>query len=280
MMDSDLAMLYQVETKRLNEAVKRNTARFPEEFCFRLTEAEYKSLRSQFATLNKENGRGSHRKYLPMVFNEQGIAMMSAVLHSDVAIAVSIRIMKTFVEIRRFISDNSFLFEQISKVETSQLEYQRKTDEKIEQIFDYISEHEETMQKIFFEGQIYDAFSLIISLIKKAYKEIILIDCYVDIETLNLLSKKKTGVSVNIYTLKHTRLTEIDIKKFNDQYPELIVKYTSTFHDRFLIIDTNTAYHIGASLKDAGKRCFAINHIQDKGIIWDILQKLELESEE
>lgn len=198
MMDSDLAMLYQVETKRLNETVKRNSARFPEEFCFRLTEDEYKSLRSQIATLNEEGGRGSHRKYLPMVFNEQGIAMLSAVLHSDVAVSVSIRIMKSFVEMRRFISNNSFLFERISKVELSQLEYQRKTnerleqtDEKLEQIFDYISEHEESEQKIFYGGQIYDAFSLIVSLIQKANKKIVLIDGYADVGTLNFFQRRR-----------------------------------------------------------------------------------------
>ena len=150
MIDSDLAMLYQVETKRLNEAVKRNIARFPEEFRFQLTAEETESLRSQFATLNKNDGRGKHRKYLPYVFTEQGIAMLSAVLRSDVAIQVSISIMKSFVEMRRFIANNALLFERISTVELRQLEYQKQTDEKLEQIFEYISEHEESSQKVFF----------------------------------------------------------------------------------------------------------------------------------
>ena len=280
MIDSDLAMLYQVETKRLNEAVKRNIARFPEEFRFQLTAEETESLRSQFATLNENDGRGKHRKYLPYVFTEQGIAMLSAVLRSDVAIQVSISIMKSFVEMRRFIANNALIFERISTVELRQLEYQKQTDEKLEQIFEYISEHEESSQKVFFDGQIYDAFSLIVNLIQKAEIEITLIDGYVDVGTLNLLSKKKSDVAVTIYTQKQTKLTKADVKNFNAQYPTLKIKYTKVFHDRFLILDRATAYHVGASLKDAGKKCFGINLIQDAGIIKDILQRLELEAEE
>ena len=278
MVDSDLAMLYQVETKRLNEAVKRNIARFPEEFRFQLTENETKHLRSQFATLNENDGRGKHRKYLPYVFTEQGIAMLSAILRSDVAVQVSISIMKSFVEMRRFIANNALLFERISNVELKQLEYQKQTDEKLEQIFEYISEHEETNQKVFFDGQIYDAFSLIVSLIQKAEKEITLIDGYVDIGTLNLLAKKNEGVSVMVYTHQRTRLSNIDVTNFNAQYPALEVKYTGVFHDRFLILDGKTAYHIGASLKDAGKKTFGITRINDEGITKDILQRLELEA--
>lgn len=279
MIDSDLAMLYQVETKRLNEAAKRNISRFPEEFRFQLTAEETESLRSQFATLNENDGRGKHRKYLPYVFTEQGIAMLSAVLRSDVAIQVSISIMKSFVEMRRFIANNSLLFERISTVELRQLEYQRQTDEKLEQIFKYISEHEESSQKVFFDGQIYDAFSLIVNLIQKAEKEITLIDGYVNVGTLNLLSKKKSDVAVTIYTQKQTKLTKADVNNFNAQYPTLKIKYTKVFHDRFLILDQAIAYHVGASLKDAGKKCFGINLIQDAGIIKDILQRLELETE-
>lgn len=283
MIDSDLAMLYQVETKRLNEAVKRNIARFPEEFRFQLTEEEAKSLRSQIATSNnmpEEDGKKGGRRYLPYVFTEQGIAMLSAVLRSDVAIQVSISIMKSFVEMRRFMANNALLFERISNVELKQLEYQKQTDEKLEQIFEYISEHEETNQKVFFDGQIYDAFSLIVSLIQKAEKEITLIDGYVDIGTLNLLAKKNEGVSVTVYTHQRTRLSNIDVTNFNVQYPALEVKYTGVFHDRFLILDGQTAYHIGASLKDAGKKTFGITLINDAGITKDILQRLELEAEE
>ena len=283
MLDSDLAMLYQVETRVFNQAVKRNIARFPDSFRFQISKDEYEALRSQIVTSKEEDANGNKkggRRYLPYVFTEQGIAMLSAVLRSDVAIQVSINIMNAFVEMRRFIANNALLFDRISSIELKQLEYQKQTDEKLEQIFEYISGHEEAGQKVFFDGQIYDAFSLIVSLIQKAEKEITLIDGYVDVGTLNLLSKKNENVSVTIYTQKRTRLTKKDVENFNAQYPALEVKYTKVFHDRFLILDRGTAYHVGASLKDAGKKCFGINLIQDAGIIRDILQRLELETEE
>ena len=172
------------------------------------------------------------------------------------------------------------MFERISNVELKQLEYQKKTDEKLEQIFEYISDHEESNQKIFFDGQIYDAFSLLIGLIQKAETEIVLVDGYVDVGTLNILSKKKENVAVTVYTLQRTKLSETDVDNFNAQYPKLDVKYTRAFHDRFLILDKTKAYHVGASLKDAGKKCFGINLIEDAGIVRDILQRLELETEE
>ena len=280
MIDSDLAMLYQVETGALNRAVKRNIKRFPDDFRFQLTVEEYENLKCQIgiSSLN-ENGYGG-RRTLPYVFTEQGISMLASVLHSDIAINVSIGIMRAFVEMRRFIANNALLFERISNVELKQLEYQKQTDEKLEQIFEYISEHEEASQKVFFDGQIYDAFSLIVSLIQKAEKEITLIDGYVDVGTLNLLAKKNEGVSVTVYTHQRTRLSNIDVANFNAQYPALEVKYTSVFHDRFLILDGKTAYHIGASLKDAGKKTFGITLINDESITKDILQRLELETEE
>lgn len=220
------------------------------------------------------------RRYLPYVFTEQGIAMLSAVLRSDEAIQVSVNIMNTFVKMRRFFAENALMFDKIHSLELKQLEYQKESDEKFNQIFSYISEHEEVGQKIFFDGQIYDAFSLLISLVEKAEKFIVLIDNYVDVSTLNILSKKKTGVDVIIYTMRRTRLESQDIANFNSQYPTLTVNYTGIFHDRFLIIDKVTAYHIGASVKDAGKKCFGITRIKDVRIISDILQRLEIEAED
>ncbi len=283
MIDSDLAMLYNVETKRLNESVKRNAKRFPESFCFQLTEDEYADLRSQIATSNTETENVSSkggRRYLPYAFTEQGIAMLSAVLRSDEAIQVSVNIMNTFVKMRRFLAENALMFDKLNSLELKQLEYQKESNEKFDQIFAYISEHEEVGQKIFFEGQIYDAFSLLVSLVEKAEKSIVLIDNYVDVGTLNILAKKKDGVDVTIYTVRRTRLASQDIANFNSQYPTLTVNYTGVFHDRFLIIDEATAYHIGASIKDAGKKCFGISRIEDIGIISDILQRLEIETEE
>ena len=195
--------------------------------------------------VRKKDGRGG-RRTLPYVFTEQGISMLASVLHSDVAINVSIGIMRAFVEMRRFIANNALLFERISNVELKQLEYQKKTDEKLEQIFEYISDHEESNQKIFFDGQIYDAFSLLTGLIQKAEAEIILVDGYVDVGTLNILSKKKENVAVTIYTLQRTKLSQTDVDNFNAQYPKLDVKYTRAFHDRFLILDKTKAYHVVA----------------------------------
>ena len=275
MLDSDLAMMYQVETKNLNKAVKRNVNRFPEDFCFQLSEEEYDSLRFQFGTSKEiEPGKGG-RRYLPYAFTEQGISMLSAVLRSEIAVKVSVRIMRTFVEMRRFMANNSLVLSRINELEVKQLSYQKETDDKFEQVFHYISEHEEVSQKIFFEGQIYDAFSLLTELIAKAKKEIVLIDNYVDVGTFNILAKKQENVKVQIYTVKRTRLSPTDINNFNQQYPTLSVDYTEEFHDRFLIIDGTLAYHVGASLKDAGKKCFAINRIEDKANIFDILNRIK-----
>lgn len=270
MMDSDLAALYQVETKVFNQAVKRNIARFPGAFRFQLTNEEYEGLRSQIVT---SNGRGG-RRYLPYVFTEQGIAMLSAVLNSDIAIQVSIQIMTAFVEMRRFLVNNTVLFEKISEVNWRQQEFEKKTDERFKKVFNYIAEHNEVKQKIFFDGQIYDAFSLLVELVGKAEKTIILIDNYVDVDTLNILAKKKRNVNACIYTVKQTKLTAADVRNFNRQYPKLEVKYTGAFHDRFLIIDDNSAYHIGASFKDAGRKCFAINIILDHEIVKEVLMRL------
>ncbi len=271
LLDRDLAALYGVDTKVFNQAVKRNIERFPVEFRFQLTQEEYESLRSQIVT--SKEGRGG-RRYMPYAFTEQGVAMLSAVLRSDTAIQVSIRIINAFVEMRRFIANNAALFERISAVELKQLEYQKRTDEKFDKVFEYIDDHIESEQKIFFDGQIYDAFELLISLIRKASKEIVLIDGYVDIGTLNILAKKNEGVDVTIYTFSNTRLSQRDIATFNAQYPNLKVKYMTAFHDRFLILDDAIGYHIGASIKDAGKKCFAITLIQDKKTVKDLLKRL------
>jgi len=276
MLDDDLAKLYQVDTGALNRAVKRNVDRFPEDFMFQLSKAEYEDLRCQIGiSKNVEtiDGRGG-RRYMPYVFTEQGIAMLSSVLRSDTAAKVSIDIMRAFVEMRKFIASNALLFERISEIELKQLEHQRKTDERLEKVFEYISDQEQPTQKIFFDGQIFDAFSLLVEIIEKAQTEIILIDNYVDVDSLNILSKKKNGVSVTIYTSKHTRLSMIDVGIFNKQYPQLKVEHTEAFHDRFMILDQQNAYHIGASIKDAGKKSFAINKLQDEKMVRDILKRL------
>lgn len=277
MLDSDLAMLYGVETKNLNRAAKRNEDRFPEDFCFQITEEEYGTLRCQIGTSkNGQHKLGSGgRRYLPYVYTEQGVAMLSAVLRSKTAIEASVRIMRAFVEMRRFIAGNAAMFDQIRAVELRQLEYQKTTDERFERVFDYMETRETPKQKLFFDGQVYDAFEFLASLVQKARKNILLIDGYVDFGTLNILAKKMAGADATIWTHPRTRLSRHDIETFNAQYPWLEVKHTEAFHDRFLILDGAEGYFIGASLKDAGKKSFAISRIEDKATLQSILDRLD-----
>ena len=269
MLDSDLAMLYQVETKYLNRQRNRNAERFPEDFCFQLSKEEYEILRCQNVTSKNENGSGG-RRYLPYVFTEQGIAMLSSVLKSEVAAKASINIMRAFVEMRKFLISNNEMFARLDRVELKQLE----TDKKLEEVFDYIATTKEVKQKIFFNGQIYDAFSLMVEIVEKAEKELILIDNYVDVNTLNILSKKKDGVNVLIVTSGNGNLTDKDVAKFNSQYPKLAVKISNDFHDRFFIIDRNEVYHIGASIKDAGKKSFGITKLDVEDLTKSLLAKV------
>ena len=269
MLDSDLAGLYQVETRVFNQAVKRNSNRFPEQFRFQLTEEEYKNLKSQFVTSSEDNTHGG-RRYMPYAFTEQGIAMLSAVLKSDIAVEISIRIMNSFVEMRKFLISNQQLFSRLDRVELKQLE----TDKKLEEVFSYIASNTEVKQKIFFDGQIYDAFSFIADLVGKAQSKLILIDNYVDVNTLNMICKKNTGVDVLIATSGKGSLSTKDINKFNVQYPKLSVKTTTDFHDRFLIIDDEEGYFIGASIKDAGKKSFAITKIEDGKMVQNLINKV------
>jgi len=283
MVDSDVAMLYHYETKKINQAVKRNIERFPENFCFQLTEEEFAALRSQFVTLNKNNinyslklqienlnentGRGKHRKYLPYVFTEQGIAMLSGLLKNDIAIRVSINIMNAFVEMRKFLMMNGQVFERLTNMEYKLLQH----DKKFDIVFDQLQYEENIKQKIFFQGQIYDAYSLIIDIIKKANKKILIIDNYADDSILKMLAKKKRNVQVVILTSNKSNIQNIDIQKFNKEYPILKVAKTNKFHDRFIILDNKEMYHLGASIKDLGKKCFGINKIEDAGIISKII---------
>lgn len=264
MLDSDVAMLYHYETKNVNKAMKRNIERFPEDFCFQLTNDEFKNLRFQFGTLNKKVNNGKViRKYLPYVYTEQGISMLAGVLKNDIAIQVSISIIRAFIEMRKFISSNSQIFERLTNVEYKLLEHDKKFDE----IFDSLLKKEEFKQKIFFGGQIYDAYSLVIDIIKRAKSKIIIIDNYIDDSTLKILVKKNKNVEVVILTSKKSNISKLDIQQFNKEYPILKVAKTDKFHDRFIIIDNKELYHCGASIKDLGKKCFGINKIDDIEII-------------
>ncbi len=250
MLDEDLALLYGVETKVLNQAVKRNSERFPEDFMFRLSEEDYKLLRSQNVTLEKweylrsqnaiiEDRRGQHRKYLPYAFTEQGVAMLSAVLKSETAVKISIQIINAFVAMRRFIGANAQVFQRLDTLEIKQME----TDKKMERVLNAIeSKDVQPKQGIFFDGQIFDAYKFVADLIRTAQKSIILIDNYIDESVLTIL-------------------TTIEIREFKNS------------HDRFIIIDKTTVYHFGASLKDLGKKWFAFSKM-DIGAI-EMLARLE-----
>jgi len=263
MLDSDVARLYHYETRRINETVKRNSGRFPIEFCFQLTSKEYETLKSQIATSNIRGGK----QKLPYVFTEKGILMLSGLLKNEVAIEVSIKIVEAFVEMRKFISSNGQLFERLTNVEYKLLEH----DKKFDQVFDQLQHEENIKQKIFFEGQIYDAYSLIIDIIKKANKKILIIDNYIDDSVLKMLTKKNKSVEVVILTSDKSNIEKIDIQKFNKEYPILKIAKTNRFHDRFIVIDNKEMYHLGASIKDLGKKCFGINKIEDLDIIEKIV---------
>jgi len=257
-LDTDLARLYQVETKALNRVVKRNENRFPETFCFQLTEQEVESLRYQFGTSNI--GRGG-RRYLPFAFCEQGVAMMSALLRSDVAVKVSIEIMNAFVEMRKVLMSNAVLFSRLNKIELKQLE----ADGKFEEIFKALESGKLRSEKgIFYDGQIFDAYAFVSDIMRSARRSIILIDNYVDDTVLTLLGKRGQSVSATIYTKSISSQLQLDVQRYNSQYPSIDVHTFAHAHDRFLIIDDTELYHIGASLKDLGKKWFAFSKINSE----------------
>jgi len=261
MLDSDLAELYHVEVKVLNQAVRRNLERFPSEFMFQLTSVEYNSLRSQFVTLKIT--RGQHRKYLPFAFTEQGVAMLSAVLRSETAVQVSIRIINAFVAMRRFLASNAQIFQRLDTVEKKQIEYKADTDKKFEKIFNAIESKEvQPKQGIFFNGQIFDAYRFLSDLFRTAKESIVIIDNYIDDTVLTHLAKRRENVTVVILTKTISKHLMLDVKKFNEQYPAIEIKEFNNSHDRFIVIDKNTVYHFGASLKDLGKKWFAFSKME------------------
>ena len=268
MLDRDLAELYGVETKRLNEQVKRNIERFPEDFMFQLTSNEFDNLKSQFAT----SSWGGVRK-LPYAFTEQGVAMLSGVLKSSTAVEANIRIMRAFVSMRHFMVNNAAVFQRLETIEFNQLEsnkvqakilaHQEVQDHRIDEIFRRLDEGMyKPKQGIFFDNQIYDAYSFVSELIKSAKQRIILIDNYVDESVLTLLDKREDTVSAIIYTQQISRQLRLDVDRHNSQYPPIEVDVFRRSHDRFLCID-DTVYHVGASIKDLGKKWFAFSKMED-----------------
>ena len=266
MLDSDVANLFKYTTKNINKSVKNNAERFPEYYCFQLTTKEYNSLMTRRYNITKI-GRSNNRKYLPYVFTEYGITMLAALLKSEVAVNISIKIVNTFMQMKKNFSENNQVFERLTSLEYKLLEQEKK----INNILGELKFEENIKQKIFFKGQIYDAYSIIIDIIKSANKKILIIDNYIDDNVLKMLSKKKKDVEVTILTSIKSNIEKLDIKKFNKEYPILKLEKTNKFHDRFIIVDNKEMYHLGASIKDLGKKCFGINKIEDIKIVEKII---------
>lgn len=256
MLDSDLAQLYGVETKRINEAVKNNPDKFPDDFYFEATDDELENLRSKIST----SSWGGNR-YSPKLFTEQGIYMLATVLKSKVATNITVMIIRTFANMRRLIKSNDFYSHQLKELEKRQLIYEIKSDDKFDKIFNALENKQlHPTNGIFYNGQIFDAYVFISDLIKIAKESIVLIDNYVDDTTLTLFSKNQ-NIKIQIFTSTISKQLQLDINKYNQQYNNLEVKITKNFHDRFIILDDCDVYHIGASLKDLGNKIFAFSKI-------------------
>ncbi|MBI5389565.1 ORF6N domain-containing protein [Candidatus Woesearchaeota archaeon] len=273
MLDSDLAVLYDVETKALNQAVKRNNKRFPHDFMFKLKREEKVHLVTKCDHLK-------HLKYsyhMPYVFTEQGVASLSGILSSKKAIEVNIQIMRAFVSMRKFLMKNTEVFSRFDAVEREQLKFQVKTDTNFEKIFAAIENKTlEKKQGIFFDGQIFDAYAFVSEIIRTAKRSIVLIDNYIDDSVLILLNKRNKDVQVIIFTKNISKQLSLDLAKYNAQYAPLEIREFKQSHDRFLIIDNVVVYHFGASLKDLGKKWFAFSKFYKEA--FTLLDKLKRSS--
>lgn len=264
MLSSDVATLYQIETRILNQVIKRNIDRFPNTFCFQLTDEEIDrlSLRSQFATLNKSNNlRGQHYKYLPYVLTEQGIMMLSGLLKSDIAVKVNIQIIDAFVKMRRYFANN-FNTNKLLLNHENRIQLLENTLDSFK---------EQKIKKIFFEGQIYDAYSILIDILNKARTEIIIIDNYASKELLDILK------NINLKIIIVSKNVDSVLKeKYTKQYKNVEFLDNNSFHDRFIILDRSKLYTCGASFKDLGKKCFAISEFNDINYLEQIINTLNI----
>jgi len=268
MIDEELAKLYQVETRVFNQAVKRNIKRFPQSFRFQLSEDEYQNLTSQFVTSSSSSSKHGGRRHLPYVFTEQGVSMLSAILKSDIAIDVSIKIIESFVSMRKIITSNSLMFERFERVE------QRLSlhDKNFNTLFEALDNKTlQPTQGIFYNGQTFDAYVFVADIIKSAKISIKLIDNYIDETVLTLFSKNQ-DLKITIYTKSISKQLKLDLEKYNSQYNNIEIKKFHSSHDRFLIIDEKEMYHIGASLKDLGKKWFAFSKFDTES--FNLLEKL------
>ena len=275
MLDRDLAELYGVSTGALNQAVKRNSNRFPDRFMFQLSEDEFQDWKSQIVISNLPEAtvRMGLRKR-PFVFTEHGVAMLASVLRSETAVRVSLALIDAFIAMRRLLIANAEVFKRIETVERRQIADQAQNEERFKKVFKALDEKKEKVQGIFYNGQLWDARVFVERLIASAKRSLLIIDNWATVDTLDLFAKKRTGVKVTIFTsehydekgVPHRKISPTDIKTFNKQYPKLAIRYNETFHDRFLIIDDKEIYLIGASLKDLGAKCFAFTQLDSNAI--------------
>jgi len=270
MLDSDIAALFQVDVKRLNEQRKRNQGRFPADFCFRITKEERDCLRSQIATFTE---RTRDRKYLPYVFTEQGIIALAGVLRSGLADKMAVEISRVFVSMRRFIFENGDLIRRVAELQSRQIAFENETARKFDALFSYVDEKSFPKQMTFFDGQWFDAYDFLSSLFEKADTSILLIDPYCDREALRYCAKRKDGVRIKIRHGPRAALGSQDVRTFSRQYGPIDVKCDDAFHDRYLILDEKECYHIGASLNHAGKRVFGISRVEDDDVVALLLRK-------
>lgn len=269
-LDRDLAQFYRIENRALKQAVKRNIARFPDDFMFEVSNSEIELLVSQNVIPSKKHLGGA----LPFAFTEQGVANLSSVLQSEIAIGINIQIMRAFVAMRRFVSANAQIFHRLDAVEKKQIEHKVDSDKKFDKIFNAIEAKEIIpKQGIFFNGQIFDAYRFVSDLFRTARKSITIIDNFIDDTVLVHLAKRHENVTVTILTKSISKHLALDVKKFNEQYPSIEIKEFSNSHDRFIIIDKSTVYHLGASLKDLGKKWFAFSKMEIGAV--EMLGKLE-----
>lgn len=271
MLDSDIALFFDIDTKRLNEQMKRNFNRFPEDFCFRLNSKEFKTLRSQNATFSSST---KGRKYTPYVYTEHGIVALAGVLKSSVADKMSVEIARKFIEMRKFILENNDILLSLAKLQNRQLEYENETNQRFEQVFNLIGKLDLPKTALFCAGQWFDAFDYITNIINSANKSVILIDPYCDVKALTFLSHKKENVELTIVASEQAKVTQEEVQIFESQYGLAKIIKQSDIHDRYLIIDSEKCYALGASLNYAGKKLFTIHEIEEQDTIQFLINKI------
>lgn len=268
MLDSDVAYYFGIDVKRLNQQMKRNKERFPEDFCFQLNSTEFKNIRLQNVTFNSPI---KSRKYLPYVYTEQGIMALSGVIKNDTAVEMSIKIVRAFVSMRKFILENSDTLLELAKLQNRQINFEIETNNKFDEILNLIEKKDLPKRALFYDGKFYDAYEFICEIIRKAKSSIVLIDPYCDNHTFTFLKNRNDGVSIYIFLSSKSKLSQNEISIFESEYGAIAIGKLDTMHDRFLIIDRNECYSLGTSLNYMGQKTFCINKIEKQEIIDSVL---------